>query len=67
MLTCHFTVGVGLPPVAAAVNVADAPSHFVASDGLVEIVGAVQHVLLPNVLLKEKIHGVVALSFTYKV
>src|SRR5207253_1989426 len=40
MLTCHCTVGAGLP-VAEAENDALDPSHFVSLDGLLEIVGAV--------------------------
>ena len=39
VLTCHCTVGVGVP-VAAAVNVAFAPAATVALVGLVVIVGA---------------------------
>ena len=58
VLTCHFTVGVGLPE-AAAVNDAVTPSATVASDGCVVTDGgastvsvAAADVAVPYVLVK---------------
>jgi hypothetical protein len=52
VLTCHCTVGVGVP-VAAAVKVAVAPALTVAFAGLVVITGAVFTVSVAAVVVAE--------------